>query len=207
MLTRPDITEAVTRLCRYMHAPTLAQLKDAMYVLRHLKGTSEMGIIFRALSAPLTLAGYTDNNFTNHDSNGKSVSGYVFSMGNGAVSYRSRLQSTVARSTTEAEYVALGLATAEAIYLRMLLAELGHPVVGPTFMGEDNEACMTIATTTQTSFRTRHIRIEYHFIRDAILSKEVHLEYVPSAYNPADTMTKPLRGPVFDSHRAAILNF
>ena len=74
-------------------------------------------------------------------------------------------------------------------------------------MVEDNEACMTIATTTQTSFRTRHIRIEYHFIRDAILAKEVHLEYVPSTDNPADMMTKPLRGPVFNRYRAAILNF
>ena len=114
---------------------------------------------------------------------------------------------TVAKSTAEAEYVALGLATTEAIFLRMLLTELGHAPSGPTFIGEDNEACMTIATTTQTSFRTRHIRIEFHFIRDAIQHHNIHLEYVPSADNPADVMTKPLRGPVFNRHRAAILSF
>ena len=87
----------------------------------------------------------------------------------------------------------------------MLLAELGHLVDGPTTIGEDNEACMTIATTTQTSFRIRHIRIEFHFIRDAINNKDIPLEYVPSAKNPADLMTKPLRGPVFLHHRAFLL--
>ena len=86
----------------------------------------------------------------------------------------------------------------------MLLTELGHPPTGPTYIGVDNQACMVIATTTQTSFRTRHIRIEFHFIRDAIKRHDIHLEYVPSADNPADLMTKPLRGPAFV--RAALLN-
>ena len=89
-----------------------------------------MGNTFRAL---LTLSGFTDSNFTTPDNNGKYVSGYVFSMGSGVISYRNRLQSTVAKSTTEAEYVALGQATAEAIYLSMLLAELGNLADGPTF--------------------------------------------------------------------------
>ncbi|MFN9906357.1 MAG: hypothetical protein ACK56F_09570, partial [bacterium] len=102
VLTRPDITEAVTRLCRYMHAPTSAQLKDAIYILRYLKGTADMGITFTAVPGPLTLSGFSDSNFTTPDSNGKSVSGYSFSMGAGAISYRSRLQSTVAKSTAEA---------------------------------------------------------------------------------------------------------
>ena len=99
ILTRPDITETVTRLCRYMHAPTAAQLKDAIYVLRYLKGTADMGITFRAVPGTLTLSGYSDSNFTTPDSNGKSISGYIFSMGSGAISYRSRMQSTVAKST------------------------------------------------------------------------------------------------------------
>ncbi len=103
--------------------------------------------------------------------------------------------------------MALGLATAEALYLRMLLTELGrHSPTSPTFMGEDNEACMTIATTTQTSFRTRYIRIEFRFIRDAITRKDIHLDYVPSADNPVDVMTKPLRGPAFLRHRVVILS-
>ena len=119
-----------------MHAPTVAQLKDATYILRYLKGTADMGITFRAIPGQLTLSGFTDNNFTTPDSNGKSVSGYVFSMGSGAISYRSRLQSTVAKCIVEAEYVALGLATTEAIFLRMLLTELGHALDSPTSLAK-----------------------------------------------------------------------
>jgi hypothetical protein len=205
VLTRPDIAEVVARLCRYMHAPTTGHLKDAKYVLRYLHGSSEMGLTFRPVAGSLTLQGYSDSNFTTPDSSGKSVSGYIFNMGSAAISYRSRLQNAVAKSTAEAEYIALGLSSAEAIYLRMLLTELGHPATGPTVIGEDNNACMTIATTTQTSMRTRHIRIEWHFIREAIQNGDIHLEYVPSDDNPADAMTKPLRGPAFFRHRTTLL--
>ena len=189
-----------------MHAPTAAHLQDALYLLRYLKGTPEYGVTFVAQPGDLSLVGHSDSNFTTPSSAGKSVSGYVFSLGSGAISYRSKLQSTVAKSTAEAEYVALGLATAEALYLRQLLTELGHAPAGPTFIGEDNEACLKIATTTQTSFRTRHLRIEFHFIRDAVQRKEVYLERVPSVDNPADLMTKPLRGHPFVRHRATILH-
>lgn len=169
VLTRLDITEAVTRPCRYLHAPTTSQLKNAICVLQYLKGSIEFGITFRKHPGNLTISGYGDANFTiPTNSNGKYVIGYVHNLGSGALSYSSKLQNTVARSTAEAEYVALGMATAEAIYFRILIGELGHPPIGLTFIGEDHEDCLTIATTTQTSHRTRHICIEFHFIRDAI---------------------------------------
>ena len=107
-LTRPDINEPVTRLCRYMHGPTAGHLKGALYVLKYLRGTMDYGITFRKQSRELTLDAFTDSNFTTPDSCGKSVSGYVFDCGSGVVSYRSKLQNTVAKSTVEAEYVALG---------------------------------------------------------------------------------------------------
>ena len=123
-----------------MHAPTATHLQEAMFLLSYLKGTPEMGVLFSAQPGSLALVGHSDSNFTTPSSAGKSVSGYVFSLGSGVISYGSKLQSTVAKSTAEAEYVALGLATAEALYLRQLLTELGHAPTGPTFIGEDNEA-------------------------------------------------------------------
>ena len=154
----------------------------------------------------MSLVGHSDSKITTPNNAGKSVSGYIFNLGSGAISYRSKLQPTVAKSTAEAKYVALGLATAKALYLRQLLTELGHAPTGSTFIGEDNDACLKIATTTQTSFRTRHLRIEFHFIRDAVQRKEIYLERVRSADNPADLMTKPLRGHPFVCHRATILH-
>ena len=71
MLTRPDITEAVSRLCRSMHAPTAAHLQEALFLLRYLKGTPEMGVLFSAQLGPLALVGHSDNNFTTPSSAGK----------------------------------------------------------------------------------------------------------------------------------------
>ena len=73
VLTRPDITEAVSRLCRSMHAPTAAHLQDAMYLLRYLKGTPELGVLFSAQSGSLALVGYSDSNFTTPNSASLSV--------------------------------------------------------------------------------------------------------------------------------------
>ncbi len=83
----------------------------------------------------------------------------------------------------------------------MLLEELHVKVPKPILIGEDNDACFSIATTTQTSFKTRHIRVDFHFIRDAIRRKDVALERVDSASNPADIFTKPLKTVVFQRHR------
>jgi hypothetical protein len=203
VLTRPDITEAVSRLCRNMHNPTDAHMQDAMHVMRYLKGTPAHGIKYGG--SKIELQGYSDANFTTPTSSGKSISGYCFFLCGGVISYKSKLQSTVAKSTAEAEYIALGSATAEAIYLQQLMTELGHPMKLPTMIGEDNQACLSIATTTQTSFRTRHIRIEFHFIRDAIQRGDIAVEYVSSTSNPADMFTKPLKTSAFTHHRSTIL--
>ena len=149
-----------------MHDPNESHMADAHHVLRYLQGTASLGIQFGG--PDFSLHGYSDANFTTPSSNGKSVSGYCFFLCGGVISYRSKLQTTVAKSTAEAEYVALGAASAEALYLQQLLQELGISVDKPTIIGEDNQACLSIATTTMTSFRTRHIRVEFHFIRDAI---------------------------------------
>ena len=87
-------------------------MQDAFYLLRYLKGTHELGVTFTAQPGSLTLVGHSDSNFTTPNNVGKSVSGYIFSLGSGAVSYRSKLQFNEAKSNVEAEYVALGLATA-----------------------------------------------------------------------------------------------
>jgi hypothetical protein len=169
-----------------------------------MKGISDLGITYGG--SHLVLQGYSDSNFTTSTSNGRSLTGYCFFLCGGVISYRSKLQSSVAKSIAEAEYMALGASTAEALYLHQLLGELHVRVPKPIMIGEDNDACLSIATTTQTSFKTRHIRIEFHFIRDAIRRKDVAVEYVESAANPADIFTKPLKTSAFQRHRATILN-
>ena len=194
----------MSRLCRHLHSPNESHLSESHHVFRYLKGTIDMGITYGG--PHLILQGYSDNNYTTPTSNGRSLTGYCFFLCGGVISYRSKLQSSVAKSTAEAEYIALSAATAEAIYLPMLLEELHVKVPKPILIGEDNDACFSIATTTQTSFKTRHIRVDFHFIRDAIRRKDVALERVDSASNPTDIFTKPLKTVVFQRRRKTIMN-
>ena len=83
----------------------------------------------------------------------RSTSGYVFQIGQSTVSWCSKRQATVAKSTTEAEYVALSQATQEAVWLQHLLADLGYSMNSPTIVFEDNHN------------RTTHIDVAYHFVR------------------------------------------
>ena len=101
VLTRPDIAEAVARLCRYLHSPRVCHLSPTRHVFRYLQGTADMGITYGGNH--LVLQGYSDSNFTTLTSNGRSLTGYCFFLCGGAISYRSKLQSSVAKSTAEAE--------------------------------------------------------------------------------------------------------
>ena len=195
--TRPDISEAVSRLCRAMNSPTQAHLADAKHILKYLSGTSTIGITFGGAGAPFLLEGWVDANHATMLSSGKATSGYCFTLCGGAVSYRSKLQSCVTLSTAESEYIALSVGTAEATYLRQLLRELNFPQNAPTPIGEDNAAALTIATTTVVSQRTRHLDIRYHFVRDAIRRGIVAVYKISTSLNIADMFTKALRNPKF----------
>eukprot|EP00873_Tetraselmis_striata_P023437 jgi/Tetstr1/443701/TSEL_031691.t1 len=165
--TRPDIAESVARLCRFMSTPTKAHMEDARHCLRYLKGTHSRGITFGG-DDKLALHGYSDANFpTTYPSQCKSTTGYVFFLCGGAISFLSKLQALVALSTAEAEYIALCMTVQEAVFLRQMLEELGFQQTAPTPVGEDNQACIVIATTDVTSARTKHLDIRLHFVRDA----------------------------------------
>eukprot|EP00873_Tetraselmis_striata_P034073 jgi/Tetstr1/454337/TSEL_004016.t1 len=162
--TRPDITEAVNRLCRAMSAPTRAHMEDAKHVLRYLKKYPDRGITFGG-SDVLQLAGWSDSNHATMTSQGKATCGFYFTICGGAVSYKSLLQPIVTLSTAEAEYVAMAIATQEVMFIRQMLQELGLALDGPTPIGEDNQACIAIATNDVTSSRTKHMDIRYHFLQ------------------------------------------
>ena len=195
--TRPDISEAVSRLCRSMNTPTHAHLADAKHVLRYLAGTLTTGITFGGIDVPFKLEGWVDANHATMLSQGRATSGYCFTLCGGVSSYRSKLQPCVTLSTAESEYIALAAGVAEATYLRQLLGELNFPQTEPTQIGEDNAAALSIATTSVVSQRTRHLDIRYHFVRDAIHKGVVAVYKVPSAMNIADMFTKALRNPRF----------
>ena len=124
MGTRPDIAFATTVLTRYLKTPTQAALTAAKRVLRYLKGAPGLSLVYNG--APGRLVGQTDSSWANCADTRRSYSGYLFSMSNGAaISWSSRLQRTVALSSTEAEYISCAESAKEAVWLRSLVQSLG----------------------------------------------------------------------------------
>ena len=188
--TRPDISQAVGALSRYMSAPTQEHWTAAKGVLRYLAGTKSYGIKYsRAEKAPVY--GYCDADYAGDIDTRRSTTGYVFMMNGGAISWSSRKQPTVAISTTEAEYMAAAGAVKEGLWLRKLALDLGIPVEC-LVINSDNQASITILKNPISSVRTKHIDVIHHFARERVERKEVSFQYIGTEHMVADCMTKPL---------------
>ena len=202
--TRPEISQAVGELSRFLTRPGTQHIAAAKRVLRYLRGTMEQRLCYRKESHWRICAQsgkfFSDANWAGCPVTRRSTTGYVFLVSNGPVSWKSRRQPTVALSSTEAEYMALSEATRHAIWLKRLLADLGAPVVDPMVILGDNQGALFLARDPVHHQRTKHIDIRYHFIRERIEKGEVDVKYVPTVNMIADVLTKPLGR---DAHRTA----
>ena len=162
------------------------------WIVRYLRGTAVTAIIFGKISgASHEVAGFVDSNYAADKDKRRSITGFVFTMCGGAISWKSSLQSVVALSTTEAEYIALTEAVKEAIWLRGLVSELGlkQEVV---IVSCDSSSAIQLSKNPKYHERTKHIDVRIHFIRDEINKGVMNVVNVPSEVNPADMLTKPL---------------
>lgn len=208
--TRPDITQAVSKLSRYLQNPGIKMWKAALRVLQYLKGTIHYGITYTK-QGKQSIVPYVDNGMKpmcDADLAGdidtrRSTTGYVVLMSGGAISWGSKLQTVVAHSTTEAEYLAVDYLVREVIWLKRLLGELNYNVGCPTLLS-DNNGCIAISKNPAHHSRTKHIDIRYHYIRDQILLQEVNLKYLSTDEMAADMFTKPLTQVKFEKHREKI---
>ena len=148
--------------------------------------------------------GFADAVCTGDINSRYSTSGYVFQIGNCTVSWSSNKQATVAKSSTEVEYVALSSAAQEAIWLRTLMKDLGNKLKAATLFYEDNQGAIELSRNPKHHYRTKHIDISYHFIRKNVASNEIVVEYCPSAEMLADIMTKGLSKATFEKLRKAL---
>jgi len=186
--TRPDIAHAVGVLARFMSAPKQQHWVAAKRVLRYLKGTADYGVCFWPRGG--RLEGMVDADFAGDLSTRKSTTGYVFTINGGAVSWSSKLQSVVAVSTSEAEYIAAAAAVKEALWLQKLVqAGFGLQVV-PVQIECDSQGALCMMQHVVASQRSKHIDVQYHFVRDRVAGGDVAFRYVPTASNIADCLTK-----------------
>ena len=197
--TRPDIAQAVGALARYMAAPTTAHWQAAKSVLRYIAGTAGYGITFRSGN----LEAYCDADYAGDLDTRRSTTGYVFILGGGAISWSSRLQPTVAASTTEAEYMAAAYAIKEGLWLRTLLYDLGMKLDTIT-INADNQGAIKLLKNPVFSMRSKHIDVIYHFARERVTRKDVSFKYIPTTKMVADALTKPLPATKLEFCRTAM---
>ena len=202
--TRPDLAFAVGNVARYCADPTKVHWTAVKRIIRYVKGTLNMGLLF-CPDNNINLEGYSDADWAGDKDDRRSTSGYVFQIGNAAISWRSKKQSCVALSTAESEYMALSSAIQEAIWLRRLIANLLNSkdmLMNPTIIHEDNNSAIFMAKNNQYHDRTKHIDIKFHFVREQVAAGTVDLRYCKSKDMLADIFTKGLCGPQFKKLRS-----
>jgi len=140
----------------------------------------------------INLLGYVDADWASDTNDQRSITGHVFIMAGGAVSWSSKKQDSVALSSMEAEYMAATSATKEAIWITTFLNELKLFPVPKIKILVDNQSAISLAKNAVFHSHTKHIAICYHFIRKKVDAGEIELEYIPMNAQVADVLMKPL---------------
>jgi transposase InsO family protein len=190
--TRSDIAYAVTKLSQYSSDPSTIHEQALKRVLRYIRGTSNYCLEYKASNGSNILQAFTDSDWGGDVDSRRSMSGYVFLFGGGAVNWSSKTQATVALSSVEAEYAATTHAAKEAIWLSRLLREAGHNLSLPITIFSDSQGSIALAKNPEFHARTKHIEIKHHFIRERVQDGIIRLEYIPTNDMLADQLTKPL---------------
>jgi Reverse transcriptase (RNA-dependent DNA polymerase) len=189
-ITRPDIAFAVNRVSQFMHNPSDVHWSTVKRILRYLKGTDQLGLCIQP-SNDLTLSAYSDSDWAGCPDDRKSTIGYLVYLGPNLISWCSRKQPTVARSSTEAEYRSLAMASAELVWLKSLLLELGY-TVNSSVLWCDNLDATFLAANPAFHASTKHVELDYHFVREKVAAGSIQVRFICSKDQLADTLTKPL---------------
>lgn len=174
-------------------------MKAAIRVLKYLKNSSTLGLFFPAFS-DFKLLAYSDSDWATCSLTRKSTTGYTIYYGNSLISYKTKKQKTVARSSTEAEYRTMATTTSEITWLIALLKDLQHfPPIQPTYPSKfrprllaDSTSAIQIAHNPVNHERTKYIEVDVHFVREKAAEGVISLEHVSTLENLTDFFTKSL---------------
>lgn len=192
--TRPDISFAVNKLSQFMHAPTVTHLGAVKRLFRYLNGMRDFGVWLRPSSA-MPLHCFSDADWGGNCDDRSSTGAYVVFLGPNPISWSSKKQHSVARSSTEAEYRAIASAAAEVRWLHSLLRELHVPLPAAPVIYSDNIGTTYLCANPVFHSRMKHISIDYHFVRQLVQNGSLRVAHVSSADQLADALTKHLSRP------------
>jgi histone deacetylase 1/2 len=190
-LTRPDISFAVNKVCQFLHAPTTSHWAAVKRILRYLKQSTKFGLKI-GKSPSVLVSAFSDADWAGCLDDRRSTGGFAVFLGSNLVSWSARKQATVSRSSTEAEYKAVANATAEIMWIQTLLMELGIRAPRAAKLWCDNIGAKYLSANPVFHARTKHIEVDYHFVRERVARKLLDIEYVSTKDQVADGFTKPL---------------
>ncbi|KAL3830766.1 hypothetical protein ACJIZ3_019568 [Penstemon smallii] len=203
LFTRPDLAFSVNKVCQYMHSPRVSHWQCVKRILRYLKSTADFGLLLQPSPNPC-LAAFTDADWAGCLDDRKSTGGFCIFFGKNLVSWSSKKQSTIARSSTEAEYKALAHATCEVLWIQSLMTELGILSHTPPTLYCDNLGATYLSKNPILHYRTKHVDIDYHFVRDRVQAKALRVSFLSSKDQLADILTKPLSTSRFSTLRTSL---
>jgi len=186
-----------------MHDPREPHLAVLKRILRYIRGTLHLGLLLRP-SSQGELTVYSDADWAGCPDTRKSKSGYAELLGDNLVSWSSKRQNTVSRSSAEAEYRAVANGVAEATWLRQLLLELHAPPRHASLVYCDNINAVYVSSNPVQHQRTKHIEIDLHFVRERVAIGDVRVMHVPTSSQYADIFTKGLPSSVFSEFRSSL---
>lgn len=179
-----------------MQKPLEAHWSAALRVVRYLKGTPDQGIMLKA-ACNMHISAYCDADWSSCPTTRRSLSAYVVFLGDSLVSWRTKKQPTVSRSSAESEYRAMADTTCELKWLKKLTLMLGFTHDQPITLHCDSKSAIYIATNPVFHERTKHVENDCHTTRDAVKAKFLRLEHISTKEQPADLLTKALPTPTF----------
>ncbi|KAJ9560759.1 hypothetical protein OSB04_005919 [Centaurea solstitialis] len=186
--------------------PDVAYSVAVKNILKYLRRTKDMFLVFGGSEDEISVTGYSDASFQTDRDDFRSQSGYVFTLNGGAISWKSSKQDTIADSTTEAEYIAASDAAKEAVWLRNFLSDLRvvASISRPIDIFCDNSGAVAQAKEPREHHKSRHVLRKYHLIREIIGRGDVRICKIPTKENVADPLTKPLARVKHEAHASSI---
>ncbi|KAL6333929.1 hypothetical protein AAG906_039343 [Vitis piasezkii] len=182
---------------QFMHAPGPEHFEAVYRILRYLKGTPGRGLLFKSREH-LQIETYTDANWAGSIVDRRSTFGYCSFVGGNLVTWRSKKQNVVTRSSAEAEFRVVAHGICEIMWIRRLLEELKMIGSSPMKLYCENKAAISIAHNPVLHDRTKHVEVDKHFIKEKIDNGLVCMTYIPTEEQVANVFTKGLHKRQFD---------
>ena len=202
-VTRPDLNYAVGQVAKYSSNPDKSHVNAVKRILAYVKGTAHYGISYGTTNDSV-LKSFCDADYAGDTDTRRSTTGYVLILNGGPVAWGSRRQNCVSLSTTEAEYVAACENTKQIAWFREILKDIGIIQNNATPLFCDNQGAIHLSKNPENHKRTKHIDVQYHYVRKCQAEGIISIQYIPTTKQMADIFTKALPRTTFELFRDSI---